>query len=53
MDMQVTGTSHVTTMPGELARSATSSGTGSAALNMGGASLPMKVTTEVTTTLLP
>ena len=53
MAMQVTGASHVTAITGQLAQKATSNGTGSATMNVGGLSLPMKVTTEVTTTQIP
>ena len=53
MEMQVTGASHVTAVAGELAQKANSTGTGGATLNMAGMSLPMKVTTETTTTQIP
>jgi hypothetical protein len=53
MEMKVTGASHVTAVPGELAQKANSTGTGSATMNMAGMSLPMKVTTDVTTTQIP
>jgi hypothetical protein len=53
MDMKVTGESHVTAVPGELAQKANSTGSGSATMNMAGMNLPMKVTTDVTTTQLP
>lgn len=53
MEMKVTGASHVTAVPGELAQKANTTGTGSATMNMAGMSLPMKVTTDVTTTQIP
>ena len=53
IEMKVAGTSHVTAVPGGLAQKANSTGTGSATMNMAGMNLPMKVTTDVTTTQLP
>jgi hypothetical protein len=53
MEMKVTGASHVSAVPGELAQKANSTGTGSATMNVAGMNLPMKVTTDVTTTQLP
>jgi hypothetical protein len=53
MDMQVTGASHVTAVAGELSQKANSTGTGSATMNVAGMSLPMKVTTEITTMQIP
>jgi hypothetical protein len=53
MEMKVTGASHVTAVPGELAQKANSTGSGSATMNMAGMNLPMKVTTEITTTQIP
>jgi hypothetical protein len=53
MEMQLTGESHVTFVPGQLSTRATSTGGGSASMNMAGNNLPMKITTEVTATQLP
>ena len=53
LEMQVTGASHVTTVPGQLAEKATSNGSGSATMNAGGMNIPMKVTTDVVTTKIP
>jgi len=53
MDMQTTGTSHITTRPGALPSVATSSTTGSGNMNLGGQSMTMKVGTEVSATLIP
>jgi hypothetical protein len=53
MEMKVTGENHVTAVPGELARKANSTGSGNATMNMAGMNLPMKVTTEITTTQIP
>ncbi len=53
MEMQITGTSHVTGMPGTLPRSAASSGSGEATANVGGGSMVMKVVNDVTVTAIP
>lgn len=53
IEMKVAGTSHVTAVSGGLAQKANSTGTGSATMNVAGMNLPMKVTTDVTTTQLP
>lgn len=53
MEMQITGTTHLTSMPGALTETGTSSGSGQASMNIGGSAIPMKVTTEVTTSATP
>ena len=53
IEMKMSGTSSVLTAGGQLARSVSSTGIGSASMAVGGMSIPMKVTTEVTGTTLP
>jgi hypothetical protein len=53
IDMKMSGTSTILTAAGQLARSVSSLGIGSAAMAVGGMSIPMKVTTEVTGTPMP
>jgi hypothetical protein len=53
MDLQLTGTAHVVAMPGALSESGTSTGSGQASMNMGGSSIPMKVTMDVSTSTMP
>jgi hypothetical protein len=53
MEMQMTGIVHVTSMPGALSETGTSTGNGQASMNIAGSAIPMKVTTEVTTIATP
>jgi hypothetical protein len=53
MDIQTTGSSHVTARPRELPTMATSQTTGQGNMNMGGQALTMKVSTDVSATLVP
>ena len=53
MEMTVAGTSHVSAIGGQLAQQAHANGTGSATMNLGGMSVPMKVTTETTVAPAP
>ena len=53
MEMQMTGAVHVTGMPGALTETGSSTGSGQATMNIGGNQIPMKVTTEVTTSATP
>lgn len=53
MDMQMTGTSHLSTRAGELPTIATSTTSGSGSMNMGGQSMTMKLATEVSVALIP
>lgn len=53
MEMKVSGTSHVSTVGGKLAKQGAVTGTGSATMNMGGMSVPMTITTETTVDPLP
>ena len=53
LEMQMTGVVHVTGMPGALSETGRSTGNGQANMNMGGNSIPMKVTTEVTASATP
>lgn len=53
MDMQTTGTSQITARAGQLPAIATSSSSGSGNMNMAGQAMTMKLSTEVSATLLP
>ena len=53
LEMQTTGTSHVTTRVGQLPATATSASSGSGSMNMGGQAMTMKLSTEVSATLIP
>jgi hypothetical protein len=53
MEMQMTGATHVTAMPGMLSEGGTSTGNGHANMNIAGSAIPMKVTTEVTASMTP
>ncbi len=53
MEIQTTGSSHVTARPRELPTVATSMTTGQGNMNMGGQAITMKVSTDVSATLVP
>ncbi|MGH7584392.1 MAG: hypothetical protein ACREL5_14320 [Gemmatimonadales bacterium] len=53
MDMQLAGTSQLTTVPGMLASSATTTGSGHANMSMAGNTLPIKFKTDVTVNAVP
>lgn len=53
LEIQMTGAAHVTGMPNALSETGTVTGNGQGSMNMGGSAIPMKVTTEVTTSATP
>ena len=53
MDMQTSGTSHASRRPGQLPSTATAATSGAGNMNMGGQSLTMKLSTEMSATLIP